>query len=246
MGVTFKPIETVGLRAQVASSLREAIYSGALKPGDPIRESSVAQRLNVSRGPLREAMLTLEKEGLIVIHPNRGAAVRSLSPEELVETMTLRQHLEVWALELARERIDAAQLAALRKVFAGMLASAKDGSVREFTRLDMDFHRIFWEASGHKLLVETLGRICAPVFAFADIALSQAGFDCRKIAELHKPLLGYLSGEVEADPNDVTRDLFEYVYGEEWDALFRHKDGKAGAGRGQSRGGRKKHARRNR
>jgi DNA-binding GntR family transcriptional regulator len=217
-GPSLPPIRTVGLRMQVANALREAIYSGALKAGEPLTEVALAARLNVSRGPLREAILTLEREGLVVVHPNRGATVRDLSPGELV--MTLRQHLEVWALDLARQRIDAATLDQLRALFARMLAAAEAGNVREFTQLDMQFHRLFWEATSHQLLVQTLQRISGPVFAFADIALSQVNFDCRKIAELHRPILAYLSGELEASPQEVVRELFQYVYGEEWDALF--------------------------
>lgn len=205
---------------QVANAIREAIYSGTLKPGEPLTEVALAARLNVSRGPLREAILTLEREGLVVVHPNRGATVRSLSPAELVEIMTLRQHLEVWALELARQRIEPGTLEDLKRVFAQMLTAAEDGSVREFTRQDLRFHRVLWEASGHQLLVQTLERISAPVFAFADIALSQVNFDCRRIAELHQPILAYLSGELEASPSEVMKELFQYVYGEEWDALF--------------------------
>lgn len=214
------PIRTVGLRLQVTNALREAIYSGALKPGEALPEVAVAARLNVSRGPLREAILTLEREGLVVVHPNKGATVRALSPAELVEIMTLRQHLEVWALELARQRIDATLLQQLEQVFAQMLAAAEDGNVRRFTQLDLQFHGLLWEASGHHLLLQTLQRVSAPVFAFADIALSQVNFDCRRIAELHRPILAYLAGDLDTNASDVVRELFDYVYGEEWDALF--------------------------
>lgn len=214
------PIRTVGLRLQVTNALREAIYSGALKPGEALPEVAVAARLNVSRGPLREAILTLEREGLVVVHPNRGATVRALSPAELIEIMTLRQHLEVWALELARSRMDGPTRQRLEEVFVQMLTAAEGGNVRAFTQLDLQFHGLLWEASGHQLLLQTLQRVSAPVFAFADIALSQVNFDCRRIAELHRPILGYLAGDIEASAHDVMRELFDYVYGEEWDALF--------------------------
>jgi DNA-binding GntR family transcriptional regulator len=229
------PIRTVGLRMQVANALRDAIYSGALKAGEPLPEVALAARLNVSRGPLREAILTLEREGLVVIHPNRGATVRDLSPRELVEIMTLRHHLEGWALELAAQRIDKPTLGKLHTVFEQMMAAANDGNVREFTRLDMQFHRLFWEATDHQLLVQELQRVAGPVFAFADIALSQVNFDCRRIAELHRPILAYLSGELDARPHDVLRELFQYFHGEEWDALFRVDRADAPSGESRAR-----------
>jgi DNA-binding GntR family transcriptional regulator len=126
-------------------------------------------------------------------------------------------------LELARPRATAEILAQLRQLFGRMLEAARNGDVRGFTSTDFAFHKLVWETSGNALLAETLQRITGPVFAFADIALSQAGFNCSRLAELHHPVLDYLSGDLEARPEDVLREVFDYTFKDEWDVLFNDK-----------------------
>lgn len=223
MSVSLKPIENTNLRSQIAANLREAIYRGDFRPGDAIPEALVASQLRVSRAPVREAILLLEKEGLVTVQANRGAVIRSLTPTELAEIMTMRYRLESWAIELAKPRITPEILARLQDYYRQMLDAARRGDVREFTNTDYSFHKLLWETSGHALLAETLQRIAGPVFAFADIALSQAGFDCTRLAELHQPVLDYLSGAKDARSDEVLRDVFEYAYKDEWGVLFKEK-----------------------
>lgn len=224
MSVMLKPIENANLRSQIAASLREAIYSGEFRPGDAIPEALVASQLRVSRAPVREAILLLEKEGLCSMQSNRSATVRSLTPTELEEIMSMRYRLESWALELARPRATPEILSQLEEVLHEMIVAARVGNIRHFTRMDLSLHKLVWETSGNELLAETLQRIAGPVFAFADIALSQAGFDCSRLAELHQPVLEYLSGRSDARPEEVLRDMFDYTINNEWSALFRAKD----------------------
>lgn len=223
MAVSLKPIENANLRSQIAANLREAIYRSEFRPGDAIPEALVASQLRVSRAPVREAILLLEKEGLVTVQPNRGAVVRSLSPAELAEIMAMRYRLESWALELARKRATPEVVAQLRKLHAQMLEAARGGDVREFTNTDILFHRLLWETSGNALLVETLQRITGPVFAFADIVLSQAGFDCSRLAELHAPMLDFVSGASEGRPEEALRGMFDYALKDEWEVLFSEK-----------------------
>ena len=223
MAVSLKPIESTNLRSQIAANLREAIYRGDFRPGDSIPEALVATQLRVSRAPVREAILLLEKEGLVTVQANRGAVIRSLNPTEMAEIMSMRFRLESWALELAKPRITAEILSQLRDLYSRMLDAARAGDIRKFTNTDFSFHRLWWETSGNALLAETLHRIAGPVFAFADIALSQAGFDCTCLAELHSPVLDYLSGALDAKPEDVLRGVFDYSYKNEWEVLFSAK-----------------------
>jgi DNA-binding GntR family transcriptional regulator len=143
---------------------------------------------------------------------------------ELSEIMSLRFKLESWALELAKPRITPAILDRLGELHADMLGAARRGDVRGFTNTDFSFHKLMWETSGHALLAETLQRIAGPVFAFADIALSQAGFDCSRLAELHRPLVEYLSGASETPADDVLREVFDYTFQTEWEVLFQGRD----------------------
>jgi DNA-binding GntR family transcriptional regulator len=88
----------------VAGSLRERILAGELKPGTPLREEALSGEYDVARHSLRSALRTLQGEGIVQIEPNRGARVKSLSPEDVRGLSELRLALEIEAARLALER----------------------------------------------------------------------------------------------------------------------------------------------
>jgi DNA-binding GntR family transcriptional regulator len=88
----------------VAGVLRSAILDGSLKPGQPLHENALARQLSVSRSPIREALIQLERESLVVSRPNRPAVVRRPSPDEISQVYTLRSALEGIAARWAAER----------------------------------------------------------------------------------------------------------------------------------------------
>jgi DNA-binding GntR family transcriptional regulator len=85
----------------VREQLRQAIYSGEFRPGDQLRQEELADRFGTSRIPVREALRQLEAEGLVTLHPNRGAAVAALSLQDVLEMLDIRVALECRALFLA-------------------------------------------------------------------------------------------------------------------------------------------------
>ena len=88
----------------VASQIRDAIRSGRLKPGDRLIESALAERLDVSKTPVREAIRDLERQGLVQQHPRRGSFVRSMTVQDLREIRILRATLEGLAMRLGMEQ----------------------------------------------------------------------------------------------------------------------------------------------
>lgn len=99
-----KPPRNRILAEQVAGALREAIVQGHFRPGQRLIEGELAGQLETSRGPIREAFVQLEHEGLVVIRPNRGAAVAELTRDDVDEIYGLRIALEKLATQLAAER----------------------------------------------------------------------------------------------------------------------------------------------
>jgi DNA-binding GntR family transcriptional regulator len=98
-------VATAGLRVDsLADSLRERILTGDLKPGTPLREEALSAEYDVARHSLRSALRTLQGEGIVQIEPNRGARVKSLSPEDVSGLSDLRIALEVEAARMALER----------------------------------------------------------------------------------------------------------------------------------------------
>jgi DNA-binding GntR family transcriptional regulator len=100
-------VPTAALRVDaLADALRQRILSGDLKPGTPLREESLSSEYDVARHSLRSALRTLQGEGLVQIEPNRGARVKTLSPEDVRGLSELRIALEVEAARIALERGD--------------------------------------------------------------------------------------------------------------------------------------------
>ena len=92
------PIENVPLRVQVANRLRKAILSGRMLPGAALVETALAEKMNVSRAPIREAIQILENDGLVETIAYKGKRVKPLTAREVAETYSLREVFEVMAV----------------------------------------------------------------------------------------------------------------------------------------------------
>jgi DNA-binding GntR family transcriptional regulator len=138
------------LSEHVASELREAIIADRLKPGQRIVERDIAAAMQTSRGPVRDALLQLESEGLVVRYPHRGTFVTRLTIEDAEEMYTLRQAIESLAVEHLLKRATTADLQELDDLVQEMEERiAGSYSISEATELDLAFHRALCRISGH-------------------------------------------------------------------------------------------------
>src|SRR2546425_5116939 len=119
------PARRRGLAEEVADRIREAIFTGAYPPGAALREVELSQALQVSRGPVREALSRLEREGLVRSEWHRGTTVTALSPQDIAELNSLRGALEHLAVEQVIANATDAELAAIEAA-ADMMARAAD------------------------------------------------------------------------------------------------------------------------
>ena len=134
--------EYLPLRDVVFQTLRQAILYGELKPGERLMEVHLAERLGVSRTPIREAIRKLELEGLVVMIPRRGAVVASITEKDLKDVLEVRRTLEILAGEVACERITPKLLEELKEAGEefGRLKDAED--VNCLADADVRFHEI--------------------------------------------------------------------------------------------------------
>src|SRR4051812_37184188 len=166
----FQEIEAVPLTERVAAVLKDAFFSGKLKPGDAIVERQLAREMKVGTPVVREALISLQGQGFVRRVINTGTFVTKFDADEVRQLYTLRIELEALALEWARPRVTAADIAALRILVDKLVAAGEAGAPREFLERDFSFHRQCWKLSGNVYLMETLERLMAPLFAFAVLA----------------------------------------------------------------------------
>ncbi|MFI9388870.1 GntR family transcriptional regulator [Kutzneria sp. NPDC052558] len=145
------PVHT-SLAGQTVTALRELVLTGEIAAGERVNEVGLAQRLGISRGPLREAIRHLASEGLLVLTPNRGAHVPVVDDMDVHALFELRSALECAAARLAAERRTDDDLTRMRQVSAASRAAFTTG---EFPyRLDLAFHKALLDAARSPLVAE--------------------------------------------------------------------------------------------
>ncbi len=149
------PVRYRNMADQIATALRQAIAAGKLRPGARLLEVQIARDMGTSRAPLREALIQLEREGLVVRQPNRGTFVADLTEELVREVASLRGVLEGFAASLAVKRLAREDFEHLEAILKDMLAVARRGDFPRMVEWDYQFHEYIMRASGHRLLYET-------------------------------------------------------------------------------------------
>jgi DNA-binding GntR family transcriptional regulator len=166
----FGQIETVSLTQRVISALKDAFFTGKLKPGDPIIERQLAREMNVGTPVVREALISLKHEGYVRRVTNKGSYVTQFAEEEVRQLYALRIELETLALQWARIRVTPADLDALTALADRLVEAGNLGDRAEFLQRDFEFHRHYWKLSGNPFLADLLERLMAPLFAFVVLA----------------------------------------------------------------------------
>ncbi|CAN5631339.1 GntR family transcriptional regulator [soil metagenome] len=141
------------LRERVASVIREAIFDGSLHPGAPLVEKTIAEDLQISRAPVREAIRMLATEGLVDSVSYKGSTVRRLSERDVQEVYAMRRLLERYAVRQVIERgVDVSRDGLEGATFA-MEAAASSGDIATLNEADERFHRQLIELADHELLL---------------------------------------------------------------------------------------------
>jgi DNA-binding GntR family transcriptional regulator len=147
---------------RVEAHLRKAIHAGKLRPRQRIIEEDLARELDVSRGPVREALLRLERDGLVVTTSRRGTFIRDISLAEIGVIFRMRAKLEGLCVRYLRENsaIDCAEV--LNGALKKLKTAAAKNSEEQFFHADMELHRTIWKAANQPLLYRTLTLLMNP------------------------------------------------------------------------------------
>ena len=158
--------EYLPLRDVVFNTLRKAILKGELKPGERLMEIALAERLGVSRTPVREAMRKLELEGLVVMIPRRGAEVAEITRQDLEDVLEVRAALEELAVKDACEHITDEQLQDLKKAANEFKRSLEGTDLVACAEADIHFHEIIYAATNNKRLVQMLNNLREQMYRY--------------------------------------------------------------------------------
>lgn len=141
---------------QVTEGIRDLILSGQLPPGSRIGQEDLALRFGTSRIPVREALKTLESDGLVILVPHSGARVAKLDLQECLEVYKIREHLEPLAVAESVGKLTDEQIAELERL---VVLIEKSEGVDEFLKLDSEFHKACYQSSNMPRLIAIVDRL---------------------------------------------------------------------------------------
>jgi DNA-binding GntR family transcriptional regulator len=152
------------------SSLRAAILGGTFQAGERLIETDLAERIGTSRGPVRDALKELAREGLVDVHPYRGAVVATLTARDIEEIYELRNLLEGYATRAAVEKASPADIDRLQKIYSEMQSIADAGDLSALVEKDIEFHREICRISGNRRLLDVWSSLGSQVRLFLVLA----------------------------------------------------------------------------
>ena len=204
--------EYLPLRDVVFNTLRQAILRGELKPGERLMEVQLANKLGVSRTPIREAIRKLELEGLVLMIPRKGAEVADITEKSLMDVLEVRKALEELAVQLCCDKITGREIEELHPAaddFRRILKTSDD--VTEIAEADVRFHDIIYLATGNQKLIQILNNLREQMYRYR--------VECIKRKESHPILI--------AEHEEIIRRIENKEKKEAADIVCRHNDNQA-------------------
>jgi DNA-binding GntR family transcriptional regulator len=199
------------LTSAVARYIRDAIMRGEFAPGQALAEVWLAERLQTSRGTIREAFRILGDQGLVETFPHRGSFVAKLTARKAYEIYTLRAELESYAVRLAMERgrYSPEALAGLRTALERLHVDLDHADQYELADADMQLHELLSRESDHEVLLDTLGSLRLQMRQFI-VYTKLMGSDEEPEYVTHRRLLDAVeSGDVETAVAAVRNHILE-------------------------------------
>lgn len=162
----FNSNEYLPLRDVVFNTLRQAIITGEFAPGERLMEIALAERLGVSRTPVREAIRKLELEGLVVMIPRKGAEVAQITEKDLRDSLEVRCNLEELAVKLACERITGEGEEKLKLALEDFKRAVEKQDFQNIVDSDIAFHDVIFEATQNHRLMQIASNLREQVYRY--------------------------------------------------------------------------------
>ncbi len=158
--------EYLPLRDVVFNTLRQAILTGEMKPGERLMEIHLANKLGVSRTPIREAIRKLELEGLVIMIPRRGAEVAQITWKNLKDVLEVRRALDVLAIELACDRMTQEELQELYRACEDFAEATKTKDARQIAQADVALHDLIVASTRNNRLIQLVNNLAEQMYRY--------------------------------------------------------------------------------
>lgn len=195
--------EYLPLRDVVFNTLRRAILRGELKPGERLMEIQLANKLGVSRTPIREAIRKLELEGLVLMIPRKGAEVAEITEKNLRDVLEVRCALEELAVQLACDRIDKSRLEDLYAAAERFRATLDCDDITKIAQADEAFHDVIFTATGNERLIQLLNNLREQMYRYRIEYLKKK--ECYpQLLDEHEAIMEAIKGKDKIKATQIT------------------------------------------
>ncbi|MBQ8923798.1 MAG: GntR family transcriptional regulator [Lachnospiraceae bacterium] len=199
------------LREVVFNTLRKAIIEGEFQPGERLMEVTLANKLGVSRTPVREAIRMLELEGLVVMVPRRGAEVAKITVKDLKDALEVRLALETLSVRLACERIDDDGKEELKASCIKFREAINSKLVPAIVQGDEAFHNVIYKATKNDKLINITQNLREQVYRYRVEYVKDFSYHDNLIREHDLITMAILKGDTET----AVKIMNEHIYNQE-------------------------------
>ncbi|MBP5221712.1 MAG: GntR family transcriptional regulator [Lachnospiraceae bacterium] len=189
------------IREEVLETLKDAILSGELLPGDRIVETQWAKKLGISQSPVRDALRILESMGLVHTVPYQGTYVSQIKIQDLFDAHTIRGDIESLAVHYAINRITDDDLVKMQTLLAEMEEAGKHNELNRYVHLDTEFHKTIVATSQNKLLIRLFEQL--NVYEWTYFGTRFSSMDLVSLAERHESIYNALAARDEEKAREV-------------------------------------------
>lgn len=193
--------EYLPLRDVVFNTLRRAILRGELKPGERLMEIQLANKLGVSRTPIREAIRRLELEGLVLMIPRKGAEVADITEKNMRDVLEVRRALEELAVQLACDRITQEEIQEMREAAETFRSVLGGDDVTKVAEADEAFHDVIFRATGNDKLIQLLNNLREQMHRYRVEYLKRKEYH-EKLLKEHQEIIDRVNNQ---DKTEATR-----------------------------------------
>ncbi len=176
------------LRDVVFHTLRDAILKGELKPGERLMEMHLAEKLGVSRTPIREAIRMLEKEGLAITIPRRGAQVAKMTEKDLEDVLEIRDALDSLAVTTACRRMNEENAAKLDEALSDFEKAVLSEDIRAIAEADENFHNVIYQITENPKLETIVANLREQMYRYRFEYLKDNSY-YRRLTEEHREIV---------------------------------------------------------